>query len=150
MSGEEHIIFTFNDKQILQGGQQAEGRLIGGNLSIVQYLPSLLGMGYFDGALLCIEDCGEELSRIDRMFSYMKAVGAFSKISGLLCGDFSALSDTGRPYEKTIQQIIMDNCGDLDIPILSDLAFGHGALNSCIPLGLKAVLNGSEKTISLK
>jgi len=146
----EHGI-ALNDDQILKPGN-AEGRLVGGNLSLAQYLPGLLGLDYFDDALLFVEDCHEELSRIDRIFCYLNQVGVFNRISGLILGQFSDLQDSGRPFGKTMQDIITTHTLDYSFPIVQDLDFGHDKNQpfTPFPIGVQTRISKDDKNLIWK
>ena len=70
------------------GPSIGRGPLLGGNLSIVC---ALLGTGRlpsFDGAILMLEDVGESGYRLDRLLSSLALSSAFSRLQGLVFGQF--------------------------------------------------------------
>ena len=131
-------------------GTVISGRLLGGNLSLLQYLPSLLGGEAFDGAILALEDCGEELSRIDRMLSFLRASGVFDRIIAVLYGQFTDLKDTGRPFGRDIDAILDRHLEGLDIPVIKDLLFGHDLSGDicALPIGAEVTLAPASGTLS--
>lgn len=132
--------------ETLQGGS-ATGALIGGNLSVFQYLPGSLSGAFWDGALLFLEDCNEELSRIDRVFAHLKRCGVFGAISGLILGEFINITDSGRAFGYSLENIVREHVGDSDIPVIFNSPFGHGDVLHPIPIGLSATLNADQKTL---
>ena len=128
---------------------KAEGPLIGGNLSLFQYLPNTLPGNFYKGALLFLEDNAEELSRFDRMMIHLKRLGVFSEISGLILGEFTDLTDTGRPFGFSFEDIIREHTEDLDIPIVTNVPFGHGKNLYTLPLGATAKLTAAKNKITL-
>ncbi|MEM7680282.1 MAG: LD-carboxypeptidase, partial [Pseudomonadota bacterium] len=82
LTGESNDI-SLGDAEFLNEGE-ASGLMLGGNLSIVQYLPSLLGLEAFHNSIVFIEDCGEELSRLDRTLCYLKELGILKNLAGLV------------------------------------------------------------------
>lgn len=129
---------VFDADQIIKAGV-ASGTLVGGNLSLAQYLPALLPDDYFDGAILFLEDCHEEFSRIERMFCYLSQSGLLDKISGLMLGQFTDLQDTGRPFGMNMDDILARYMQNLDIPIVKNLAFGHDLKSDFIPFPVGAM-----------
>ena len=136
--------YPLTGAETIQTGQ-AEGPLIGGNLSIVQYLPSFIPASYWRGTILCLEDCNEELSRLDRTLFILKSTGIFNMISGLILGEFTGLGDTGKPFGMPLSEIIRDHIAGTDIPVLINAPFGHGHRNYAFPMGQNARLNAETK-----
>lgn len=139
---------SFSEAQILVSGA-AEAPLIGGNLSLVQYLPSLLGADYFEGKILFLEDHGEELSRIERILSFLATAGIFSNLKGLMLGQFSACTDSGRPFGMSVPDMIAEHCAGLQCPVLTDLPFGHAGEFFPLLIGSTAKIDCQNKQITL-
>jgi muramoyltetrapeptide carboxypeptidase len=138
-----------SDARILNEGQ-AEGHLIGGNLSLFQLLPRTLPGAFWSGGILFLEDCGEELSRIDRMFIHLRRLGVLQDIKGLILGEFTDTKDTGRPFGKDIPEMIEEHMEGLNIPIILDAPFGHGKKLYPLPVGAPAILDTKTKNLSVK
>jgi muramoyltetrapeptide carboxypeptidase len=129
---------------------RTEGRLVGGNLSL---LTSLIGTPYMPdckGALLFLEDTGEEISRIDRMFIRLRLSGILNEVAGIVMGQFSDCTDTGRtPYGFRMSDIIERNFGALDIPVVFNTPFGHTTGLFPLPVGGIARLRVTSAKSSL-
>jgi len=121
------------------------GILLGGNLSTLCHLTGTPYLPDFKGSILFIEERGEAVYRIDRMLTHMKMAGCFKGISGLVLGSFT---DCGSV--KEINKIITGLFENIDIPILSGFAAGHGKENITIPFGLKANLDAGGKLLSFR
>lgn len=118
----------------------AKGPLIGGNISLLQYLIHSGDLPDPAGAILFLEDCYEEWSRIDRDFCFFRRSGLLQKIGGLIIGQFTNMLDTGTPFGFTLDDIIAEHTAGLDIPILLDAPFGHGADLTALPIGATVTL----------
>lgn len=148
LSGEQTDYPLDNAVTIQEG--KASGPLIGGNLSLFQYLPSTLPGKFWQDGLLFLEDCNEELSKIDRMILHLKRLGVLSEIKGLIFGEFTGLKETGRPFGYTLDDIIREHTADLDIPVIMNAPFGHGKAFYTFPIGENAALNTEKKTLTLE
>ena len=143
--------FALNGHQVLHNGT-ATGALIGGNLTVFQ---ALIGTEYMpdpSGAILFLEDTGEELSRFDRAMAHLKAAGILSAIDGLILGTFSNWKDSGRPYGFSFEEIVAEHTQDLDIPIITHAPFGHQGPFEALPIGARATMhttNAAPLTIDL-
>lgn len=129
------------------------GELVGGNLSIVV---SMIGTEYdidTDGKIIFLEDIGEEPYRIDRMLTQMKQSGKFKNCAGIALGVFRKCEidpdDPEFDNSLTLQQVFIDRLGDLDVPVIYGLSFGHITNKFTLPFGIKAKLDTYNKSLTL-
>ncbi len=118
--------------QCLKPGQ-AEGILLGGNLSL---LTALCGTPYQPdtrGAILFIEDWHEKFYTIDRKLTQLKLAGMFDNIAGLLFGDFDAMEDQWENY--AIEALLQELMAPFEIPIGFGFSLGHGDQTATLPIG---------------
>ncbi len=134
--GGNNAQYPITKDNILNAGQ-AKGRLFGGNLSLFQYFTG----EHLKDAIIFLEDCNEELSRIDRMMLHLKRQNVFSNAKALIFGDFTNLQDSTTPFGYTLKDIIMEHTAGLEIPMLYDMPFGHGKNLYTIPIGQEATLD---------
>ena len=126
---------SFEQGEILRSGQ-ARGVLLGGNLSLISRLIGTPYLPSFKGALLFMEERGESPYRIDRMLTHLKLSGLLDEVGAIMGGDFTECGDMA-----TIQELLLEAAGDLDIPVVTGMPVGHGAMNSAIPIGLVATFD---------
>ncbi len=144
----ENIQYTVNTHPLNRGGN-AEGILVGGNLSI---LYSLLGSDSdvdTDGKILFIEDLDEYLYHVDRMMMNLKRNGKLTNLAALVVGGMSDMNDNTVPYGKTAEEIISEAVADYSYPVCFQFPGGHQNDNRALVLGRKASLNVGE-TIELQ
>lgn len=141
LKGEETTIPLGKAEYLHKG--HAEGWLMGGNLSAFRRLMGTTEMPDATGAILFLEDTGEELSRIDADLCFLRRSGLFDKIGGLIFGQFSHLQDTGRPFGFTFENIVAEHTAGLKIPMLINAPFGHVDDFYALPIGQKVKLDGS-------
>ena len=128
----------------------AEGVLIPSCFSV---LHGMLGSPYmpdFKGAILVLEDIDEEPYRLDRYLASLKHSGVLSSISGLIFGQLidCESKDVSKP-SLTVNEVINDYINNLDIPVISNFAYGHGAVKLTLPIGVKARIDTSQNSISI-
>jgi muramoyltetrapeptide carboxypeptidase len=140
LSGEKDVSIPLSEAQIITEGK-ASGHLIGGNLSLFQYLPRTLPGNFWKGGILFLEDCNEEYSHIDRMFLHLRRLGVLGEVSAIVFGQFTGLKDSGRPFGYSLDDIITEHTEGLDIPIVANAPFGHGEDLYALPVGARATLN---------
>lgn len=127
----------------------AEGRLIGGNLTLAA---SLVGTPYdinYDNRLIFLEDIGEKPYRIDRMLTQMILAGKFDKVNGIILGVFLNCEAKDGDDSLNLSEMLMDRFQYLKIPIIYGMSFGHISNQFTLPLGINARLNTEDKTVTL-
>ncbi len=147
-SPKERGTYEFPSHELNREGN-AEGILVGGNLSI---LYSLLGsVSDIDtaGKILFIEDIDEYLYHIDRMMLAMKRAGKLNKLKALIVGGMSDMKDNTIPFGKTAEEIILDAVKEFDYPLCFNFPAGHIDNNCAIYLGRKVELQVDELKSSL-
>ena len=133
---------------------QAEGPCLAGNLTVATHLLGTPHLPDLSGAILLFEDIGEAPYRIDRMLSHWRLSGALQQIAGLGFGSFSDCEgdeDDARDPQHSfgLQAVLQERCGDLGIPVIADLPFGHRCGNAAIPIGRRACLDGERGQLLL-
>lgn len=127
----------------------ARGALLGGNLTV---LTAVLGSPYvpsFDGAILFLEDVGEDLYRIDRMFTQLKLVGVLERIRGLVFGTCAECGPGEGFGSLTLEEILADHVKPLKVPAWFGAMIGHQMPQWTIPVGAEAEIDATTATIRL-
>lgn len=120
---------------------KAEGNLIGGCFSLItpllgtEYLPNL------EGAILFLEDVGEQAYKIDKFFQYLKLHGVFDKISGLIIGKLSGAFKENDKENFTLEELLQDTIPNINFPIITNFAYGHIKHRLTMPIGGKFRIN---------
>lgn len=144
------LLNSVDDPVRTSGTGTVRGRLMGGNLSLVV---SLLGTRFcprFDGSILVVEDVDEAPHRVDRMFIQLKYAGILNSVRALVLGRFTDCvpSDPSKPH-LTIDQVLSEIVNSVDVPVLSNLQYGHIPKKLTLPLGATAVLDASGGTLEV-
>ena len=77
------------------------------------------------------------------MLVQMRTAGLFDHIKGLIIGELDEFKEQEIPFERNTDQIVMDICGDLNIPIVSNFPCGHGTYQATLPISVPAELNAN-------
>jgi muramoyltetrapeptide carboxypeptidase len=102
-----------------------------------------------NGVILAFEDVTEAPYRIDRMLTQWRMSGALSKVRGIALGSFSRCEPPPNVPSFTVEEVLRDRLGDLGIPIVSNLPFGHEAPNAALPVGVLTTLDADQGILSL-
>lgn len=134
---------SFKAKQA--SGGSAEGRIFGGNLTLIAALVGTGELPDLRGAILALEEINERPYRVDRLLAQLSLAGIFDEIAGVVFGDF--LGAEPGPDGATVDEVIDDLLRRHPLPALRGLAFGHGAVNLPLPLGARGRIDGEHLTI---
>jgi muramoyltetrapeptide carboxypeptidase len=132
----------------LQSGT-AEGPLAGGNLTLLQ---ALVGTPYFpdlQGAILFIEDVGEDLYRVDRVLAHLRTVGALDHLAGVVVGQFTEMKKATPDGALGFDEILETYFGPLEVPVASGFPIGHVDDQWTLPLGVRARLDAEAGEVDL-
>ncbi|MDA9902045.1 LD-carboxypeptidase [Gammaproteobacteria bacterium] len=125
----------------------AEGRLIGGNLSL---LVTLLGTEFepnFEGSILFLEDVSEPAYSIDRMLTHLWLAGKLEQVNGIVFGKFTDTDYTRNTF--SVEEVIRLRCQGLGVPVLRGLMIGHTSDQTIVPIGIRAELDADVGTLTL-
>ena len=118
---------------------QAEGKLIGGNLSVMMGMRSTPFDLDFHNNILFIEDVSEKPYQIDRMMQSLRLSGVLKQISGLVVGQFSDY-DEDPLMMQSVAEIILAAVSEYDYPVCFNFPAGHVDYNLSFVLGEQAEL----------
>jgi muramoyltetrapeptide carboxypeptidase len=129
---------------------EAIGELIGGNLALLAHLVGTNSDSKTKGRILFIEDIGEYLYNIDRMFYQLKRSGKLSKLAGLIIGGFTDMKDTERPFGKTVYEIIRGVIKEYDYPVCFGFPVSHSDENYALKVGVGYKLKIGKSKVTLE
>ena len=121
---------------------RATGRLVGGNLSLVQ---QTIGTPYeidTTDAILFLEETRDPMSFVDERLVQLRAAGLLDKVRGIVFGHLSL----DRSEEDEFEDFLLDLVSDLGVPVLMDFPAGHENPNLTMPLGTEVELVVEETT----
>lgn len=122
----------------------AEGKLIGGNLSMLYSQTGSDTALQTNGVILFLEDLDEYLYHIDRIMWNLKRNGYFENLAGVIVGGMSDMNDNAVPFGKTAEEIILDHFADYNFPVCFGFPAGHVADNRTLIMGRNVKLDISE------
>ncbi len=121
---------------------RAVGRLVGGNLALVQ---QTIGTPYeidTADAILFLEEVRDPMSFVDERLVQLRATGLLGKVRGIVFGHLSL----DRSEEDDFEDFVLDLVSDLGVPVLMDFPAGHENPNLTLPLGTEVELVAEDET----
>ena len=128
---------------------KTNGRLLGGNLSVILTLISTPYLPSLQGAILYLEEVnfGSGLLRkVDESLAQCQQMGLFDQISGLVIGKVNELSEA---EEQLFESLILEYTAGSQFPILTSVDFGHTAPQLTLPIGIQASLDSQQDRFSI-
>jgi len=128
---------------------QAEGRLFGGNLSVLSgivgtpYLPNL------EGAILFLEDVGEEIYRVDRLMTHLRLAGVFDSLAGFVFGQCVRCNPSSGYGSLTLEEVVWSHIEPLGIPAWYGAMIGHIEPMLTLPIGVPVAIDAREGAIAM-
>ena len=145
----EKVLYELTPHPLNKLGQ-AEGEIVGGNLSILFSLLGSESQLNTQGKILFIEDLDEYLYHIDRMMQALLRAGMLEGLNGLIVGSMSEMKDNHIPFGKNAEEIIKATVANFKFPVAFGFPAGHVKDNQPLILGTNAVLCVEENKVLLK
>ena len=116
---------------------KAKGILVGGNLKTIESLSASASDINTKNKILFVEDTGEYLYSIDRMFYNLQRSGKLTNLAALIVGGFKIKKDDeGAEFGKTLEQIVLEKVAAYNYPVCFDFPVGHQKNNFALKCGV--------------
>lgn len=127
----------------------AQGRLLGGNLSV---LSAIVGSAYlpsWEESILFLEDVGENIYRVDRMLTQLKLAGILDRIRGFIFGKCTQCGPGEGYGSLTIDQLFDDHIKPLKIPAWQGSMIGHISKQFTLAIGTRVEIDAEKGSIRM-
>ena len=128
---------------------EVEGPLIGGNLMLISRLIGTPYLPDLDGAILFLEEVGEEPYKIDGQLAHLHLAGILDRIGGLVIGGFTDWEPKHDRPSLSLDEVFDDFLRDRPYPVVRGLRYGHFPDKNTIPIGVRARLSADARSASL-
>ncbi len=129
--------------RVLRGGR-AEGRLVGGCLSILtESLGTPWAFRVEEPSILFAEDINVKPFQWDRFLQHLRFSGAMRQVSGVVFGDMAA--NVSANEMGLLEAACLHGLREFAGPVLMGLRCGHvSGRNRSLPLGARAMMDGAD------
>ena len=136
------------------GKGRAQGRLAGGNLSMISALEGTPFAIDTRDAILVIEDTREAPYRIDRMLRQLQLGGKLDTLRGAVLGQFTRNYDREEDQMTedprfTVDGVLRQYFEPLGIPVLMNYPVGHSPFNATLPLGGQVEVDADQGVLRI-
>ncbi len=115
--------------------RNAQGQLVGGNLTLIS---RLMGTPYevnTKGKILFFEEVGELPYRLHGMLTQLKLAGKLHEAEAIIVGALTDCDMSGRP--NSAFELVNDVLEDVNVPVLYNVKAGHISNPLTLPLGAR-------------
>jgi muramoyltetrapeptide carboxypeptidase len=129
--------WSFAPEQVWREGR-GTGPLLAGCLTP---MTSLFGTRWdppAEGAILLWEEVGEAPFRLARLLTAWKLAGKLKSLTGLGIGALTACDGAGGESVGKLRETLLERLGEVDIPVVAGLPFGHRGPNRTMAIGRRA------------
>lgn len=138
----------------LQGGTAVRGRLFGGNIEVLEWLKGTRfwpSETFWDGVILFLET-SEEVPpplAVKRWLRNYGLQGVFERVAAVLFGRARGYTDERKRELDEVLRSVLAEFGRPELPLVSNLDFGHTDPQFILPLGVQAEVDGAHRTLRL-
>ena len=140
--------------KFINGRGKVEGHLVGGCIEVMDMLhgtPYFPTPDYFKDAILFIET-SEDNPDPNLLRYWLRSYGVsgiLANLNGIILGrPYDTSPDKINLYDEAVLDVVVKEFG-LDIPIITQMDFGHTTPQFCIPYGLKAQIDVENNKFSI-
>ncbi|MBE6305397.1 MAG: LD-carboxypeptidase [Bacteroidales bacterium] len=126
----------------------SQGKIIGGNLAVLEGLAATPYDILNEPCILVIEDIAEPIYKVERIFRRLRLSGALQSLKGLIVGQFTDY----KPSADFSDMYSMISCeiADLQCPVSLGAPIGHIDNNLPFIEGAEITLNVNNKTTTIQ
>ena len=125
---------------------KAQGRFVGGNLSLIAALCGTPWELKTQGKILVLEDVGEKAYRIDRLLWQLEESGLLENPAAVILGGWEACSSTNN---ISLEQVFKEYFGNKTYPVILNFPSGHIKYQATIPLNALGEIDTEKNRISI-
>ena len=139
----------------LQGNSKVQGELFGGCIEVLEFMKSTKfwpNNNFWNGKILFFETSDDKPSpeQVKYILRNYGMQGVFDKISAILVGRARDYSEKEKEkLDNNILKIVKKEFGNENLPIITNMDFGHTDPQWILPLGIKAEIDCHKKKFKL-
>ncbi|MDV4152697.1 LD-carboxypeptidase [Clostridium sp. AL.422] len=133
---EEDMINSLNYNFIK--GENMEGIIVGGNIRCFLKLAGTEYIPPFEDKILFLEALSGDINKISTFIAQYKQIGAFSRIKGLILGNFTEMEKSYS--DSDIKDYFLEKFKEYNFPIIKTSELGHNPNSKAIPIGKRIIL----------
>lgn len=144
-----------NGWRFIQGTTTVVGELYGGCIEVLEFMKSTdywPEKDFWNGKVLFFETSEEKptVEQVRWMLRNYGMQGIFNKAKAILLARARSYSNDEKiQLDRMITEVVKGEFGNAEIPIVTNIDFGHTDPQIILPLGVKAEVNCMDKTIKL-
>jgi muramoyltetrapeptide carboxypeptidase len=127
----------------------AEGRLTGGNVTMLSTSVGTPDHPRLAGTILLLEDVGERPYAVDRALQHLRRAGVLDGVTGLAVDLFhGCVEDRPGRRSVSVESVVAEHAEALGVPAVAGLPLGHGPGQLAVPFGVPCRLDAGAGTLT--
>lgn len=123
----------------------AEGKLIGGNLAVLNSLISTASDITWKNKILFLEEVDTYIYQLDRMLYHFSRTGRMKGLAGIVVGYLTSIKDNPEPFGLSAEEVFARVAKPYKIPLAFSFPAGHEVPNMPLLIGAQARLEVTEQ-----
>lgn len=123
-----------------------EGRIVGGNLTLVATCVGTATQVRADGAIVLLEEDDETSRQVDRLLTQLLRSGALAGVAAFMLGH---LTREGPSDGRPALEVVRERLTPLGVPVVGGFQVGHGDEQLTVPLGAPATLDPATARLTI-
>ena len=121
------------ERHVLNRPGEAEGMLLGGNLSVLSALSGTKFDLLKPDSILFIEDINEPIYKLERMLYQLRLRGVLASLRGLIIGQFTGTKEDAN--HRSAYEMVSEMVAPYQYPVAYNAPIGHSGLNIPLMIG---------------
>jgi muramoyltetrapeptide carboxypeptidase len=136
----QEVILPEEFKQEMLNPNKVQGKLVGGNLSLISAMCGTEWQLNTDGKILILEDVGEQIQWIDRKLWQLKNAGLLQKPAAVILANWKDCKP-GFKHSLELQEVLNHYFQDAPYPVIIGYPTGHDKYQAALPLNAPFSIN---------
>lgn len=145
------VVLGEPDGLVFRGGRgRVTAPLVGGCLTLLSVTIGTPVEIATRGGILFWEDVGEDLYRLDRLLTHLRAAGKIAGLAGMIVGvPVGVTRERREGIVADLTDHVAEVLGDVPFPVVTQLPSGHGEPCASLPIGRLVTIDPEARTVVL-
>ncbi|MEK8023565.1 MAG: LD-carboxypeptidase [Candidatus Hydrogenedentota bacterium] len=141
--------YSFSAKWYSKGVKAMQGSILPGNIAVLAAMAGTPEFPDGSGKVICLEEVKEEPYRVDRLLTQLLHAGLFRRAAGIVFGSMTGCVPENPRKSLSLDEVFRRFARETGLPVVAGYPFGHGGVNSVMPVFGMLKLRGNRTSVSV-